>query len=150
MRKESTQAIYDNLVKNGLSAKYGKPGIYSISIEDKLVYIGKSRKMLWRLAEHIDCINHYTKSNKYKILRDAKQKGYHIKFDVLYVSPEKIQPAINEDIGYIEGVLIRKYKPALNYQIPKEDDWRKFDINKSAQIITLDEILEQNFENYDF
>ena len=38
------------LRRRGLSPKYEHPGIYSISIGNQLVYIGKSRNMLRRLA----------------------------------------------------------------------------------------------------
>ena len=36
--------------QRGLCKKYEHAGIYSISIDDKLVYIGKSHNMLKRLA----------------------------------------------------------------------------------------------------
>lgn len=36
--------------KRGLCKKYERAGIYSISLGDKLVYIGKSHNMLKRLA----------------------------------------------------------------------------------------------------
>ena len=31
------------------------------------------------------------------------------------------------EIGQKEGEYIRKYAPILNTQIPKEEDWHKFD-----------------------
>ena len=34
-----------------------------------------------------------------------------------------------EEIGKKEGEYIRKYKPVLNTQIPKEEDWHKFEVN---------------------
>ena len=36
--------------KKGMCSKYEHPGIYSISIDDELVYIGKSHNMLKRIA----------------------------------------------------------------------------------------------------
>jgi len=33
------------------------------------------------------------------------------------------------EIGEKEGEYIRKYTPILNTQIPKEDDWHRFDVN---------------------
>ena len=33
------------------------------------------------------------------------------------------------EIGQKEGECIRKYAPILNTQIPKEEDWHKFDVN---------------------
>lgn len=38
--------------------------------------------------------------------------------------------AITEEIGQKEGEYIRKYLPPLNTQIPKEEDWRKFEVRK--------------------
>lgn len=42
--------MYQWLKRNGYADKYDHAGIYSISIGDQLVYIGKSRNMLRRLA----------------------------------------------------------------------------------------------------
>ena len=33
------------------------------------------------------------------------------------------------EIGEKEGEYIRMYHPILNTQIPKEDNWRNFDMN---------------------
>lgn len=66
-------------------------------------------------------------------MKQAKEQGFIIKFGVLYVSPiEDNQVEIDNDIGYIEGVLIRKHMPPLNTQIPKEYDWHKYTYNRSA------------------
>ena len=35
---------------------------------------------------------------------------------------------IIEEIGQREGELIRQYRPLLNTQIPKAEDWRKWDV----------------------
>ena len=44
-------SILDGLNRNQeLVEKYNHPGIYSVSIGDKLAYIGKSRDMICRLA----------------------------------------------------------------------------------------------------
>lgn len=140
--KEKCQTAYDWLIKNGKQEKYSGAGVYSISIDGKLVYIGKSKDMLWRLASHITEIdNGSIKQNKYKVLHEAKQRGFTVSFGVLYHSPETDEEAINEDIGYIEGVLIRKHLPPLNYQIPKEENYHSFILNKNAKTITLDEII---------
>jgi predicted GIY-YIG superfamily endonuclease len=45
--------------------------VYSISIEDKLVYIGKAKDMLIRIANHLREIEENQKSNKYRVLRQA-------------------------------------------------------------------------------
>lgn len=144
--QDKQQTIYDNLVKQGYQHKYGKPGIYAIYIEDKYVYIGKSNDMLRRVAQHIFYIeNNWSdgKAHKYQILREAKSRGYNIRFDVLATPKE-------EDLGWVEGWFIRSHMPALNYQIPKEDNWHSFTINKTAQTITLDEIMGTSVEGFTF
>ncbi len=60
-------------------------------------------------------------------MAEAQRKGHAINFDVLYYAKENDRDAIIEEIGMKEGEYIRKYFPVLNTQIPKEDDWRKFD-----------------------
>lgn len=135
------EEIYKELKEKGLEQKYGKPGIYKISIEDKLVYIGKARDMLIRIANHLTELEQNTKSNKYKVLRQAKTAGRKINFDVMYYSLCPIGEDIDKDIGFMEGELIRFYKPPLNYQIPKKEDYRKYEVNKSAKYITLEQIF---------
>ena len=61
--------------------KYQKPGIYTISLlfEDReiLVYIGKSTDMLKRISSHMANID-FDKSNKYRVWRQAKNRGITI------------------------------------------------------------------------
>ena len=127
--------------------KYGHAGIYSISIilpsgQSILVYIGKSKDMLLRLSNHIKDTMFNKKSNKYKVIQEAKNRGYKIQFDVLYDCPYGDNDAFqDEDLGIHEGVYIRFYMPPLNYQIPKEGDWRHWHTQKSAKYITLDQII---------
>lgn len=131
--------IYNELVEMGLREKYEKFGVYSISIDDILVYVGKSENMLVRIATHIDEIEkNAPRCNKYKVLKEAKQKGHKINFDVLYTG---------YDIGAQEGKWIRELRPPLNYQIPKEENYRSYTRNERAQTITLDEILKGGNEN---
>ena len=126
------------LRQQGLSPKYEHPGIYSISIGDKLVYIGKSTNMLERLAAHIDNTqNNRDKSNKYDVFREAIKRGMNIQFDVLYDA----KTADKDEIGFKEAELINQYLPPLNYQLPLLDNYHRFKTNKKAQTITLDEIL---------
>lgn len=47
---------------------------------------------------------------------------------MLYDAKERYYLAVTEEIGRIEGEYIRQYRPVLNTQIPKEDDWHKFDV----------------------
>ena len=48
----------------------------------------------------------------------------------MYYAKNNYYNRIAEEIGEKEGYYIRKYKPALNTQIPKESDWKKFDVKK--------------------
>lgn len=124
--------------------KYDCAGIYCIKIEDKLVYIGKSANIKERIASHLCNILKYSneyKAHKYEVLRQAIKSHFTIGFDVMYRSIETDPELIKEDIGEKEGELIRQYRPPLNSQIPKAEDWHKFFIDKTAQTIGLDEIM---------
>ena len=120
-------------------AKYAAAGIYSIYIDDNLVYIGKSKFMLRRICEHMAQISskNAKKSNKYQVIDEALERGLRVRFDVIaYVSDD-------EERGYQEGVFIRKYAPILNYQIPREENWHRYTKNPMAADITLDELLDE-------
>lgn len=125
--------------------KYDAAGIYAVYIEDKLVYIGKSRNMLCRLAQHIFYTNNlnWTKSHKYKIFALAHLMGYNVRFDVLYYS-STLGEESDDEIGYKEGEYIRQYLPPLNYQIPCADDYHHFTINRTAKTISLLDILGED------
>jgi hypothetical protein len=132
--------VYNWLKRKGLAEKYEHAGIYCIKIDDKIVYIGKSQNMLKRVAQHYVGI-HTCIDRKYRILAESRRKGHSINFDVLYRTEQTDYSKIANDIGEKEGEYIREYMPALNTQIPHEDDWRTFDVNKKAQSITLTEII---------
>ena len=119
---------YNWLKRNGLADKYEHAGIYCIKIDETVVYIGKSYNMLKRVAQHYDAIQKPTEK-KYRILAEAHRKRHAINFDVLYHAKAQDYTSIMAEIGEKEGEYIRQYKPVLNTQIPKEDDWHKFDVN---------------------
>lgn len=134
------EAIYKELCQDEqLIKKYQHAGVYTISIDDKLVYIGKSVNMLHRLAEHIHDINTSCR-HKYKVLRQAKQNGIPINFDVMYNGKAK-NPY--QEILKVEAYYINKYTPSLNYQIPNLNNPKKYTVNKQAQTITLEEIIKK-------
>ncbi len=119
--------MYNLLKRKGLADKYEFAGIYCIKIDDDIVYIGKSHNMLKRVSQH--CVGIKCQSElKYRILAEAQRKGHRIGFDVLYYATRSGYNAIKDEIGTKEGEYIRKYKPALNTQIPKEFDYKKFDV----------------------
>lgn len=132
--------MYRWLQREGYGPRFEHPGIYRITIDGVIVYIGKSKNMLYRLAEHFVGMK-IPKEHKYRILAEAKRRGHRVNFDVLSVASSTLPSEIEEEIGKAEGEFIRQYRPPLNTQIPKESDWRKYDYNAAAATITLDEIL---------
>ena len=140
MAKSYVDNVYAMLQRRGLSPKYEHPGIYCIKLDDQIVYIGKSENMLRRIAEHYVGIKKGT-TKKYRILAEVQRNGYPVDFDVLYDAKRKRIAAIKEEIGRKEGELIRKYRPVLNTQIPKAEDWRKWDVNTVDAREVLKDIL---------
>ena len=96
-----------------------RAGIYMITVDDVPVYVGQSKNLLLRIASHESAI--YDKENdeynktKYKLLREAKEKGHSICFEILhYVSDEDL-PLLD----IIEAWNIDKYNPPLNIIHPE-------------------------------
>ena len=116
------------LRRRGLAPKYEHPGIYCIKLDEQIVYIGKSENMLVRVAQHYVGIRTGSEK-KYRLLAEAQRKGHHIDFDVLYDAKRKRYAEVEEEIGSKEGEYIRQYRPVLNTQIPKAENWRKWDVN---------------------
>ena len=61
---------YSMLQRRGLSPKYEHPGIYCIKLDDQIVYIGKSKNMLERIASHYVGIRQGSEL-KYRIMAEA-------------------------------------------------------------------------------
>lgn len=116
------------LRRRGLAPKYEHPGIYCIKVAGQIVYIGKSENMLKRIAAHYVGIRTGSEK-KYRLLSEIQRKGHDIDFDVLYYAQSKGYAAIREEIGSKEGEYIRQYRPVLNTQIPKAEDWHKWETN---------------------
>lgn len=83
-----------------------------------------------------------SKANKYQVLKQAWERDIPVEFNVLYYTIKSDPEDIEEDIGEAEGQFIRYYNPMFNYQIPREDNWRKYTCNKFSQVATLDDVLE--------
>ena len=132
---------YNWMKRKGLAQKYEHAGIYCIKIDSNIVYIGKSANMLRRIAAHYANIQMGTEK-KYRIIDEARRKGHNIGFDVLYYAKGKRYAEKLAEIGEKEGEYIRQYHPILNTQIPKEEDWHKWDTNTLDATKILHDILE--------
>ena len=131
---------YNWLKRKGLAAKYEFAGIYCIKIDNKIVYIGKSTNMLRRIAQHYAGIKQETEK-KYRIISEAERKGHPISFDVIYYAKSRRLAERLAEIGEKEGEYIREYKPILNTQIPKAENWETWDINEVDAKAILESIL---------
>ena len=138
MANSYTDNVCAMLRRRGLAPKYEHPGIYCIKVEGQILYIGKSENMLKRVAYHYVGIKTGSEK-KYRLLSEIQRNGHKIEFDVLYYAQKKGAAAIKEEIGSKEGELIRQYLPVLNTQIPKAEDWRKWNTN----IVNAAEVLAQ-------
>ena len=128
--------VYQWMKRKGLANKYEHAGIYCIKLDDRIVYVGKSINMLQRIAQHYVGIK-TDGERKYRIISEAQRKGHSVAFDVLYNAKATSYSLLEEELGSKEGEYIRALKPLLNFQIPKEEDWRKWETNT----MTTEEIL---------
>lgn len=120
--------------------KYDCPGVYCIRVNGQIAYIGKSKNMLERIAAHYVGIK-LKAEPKYRVLAAAQEKGYVVEFDALYYAQESTQLRLDDEIGEMEGRLIRKYLPILNTQIPKEENWHRWEIQALDENQALIELL---------
>ena len=132
--------IYNKYLQQNWCQKFLNPGIYSISINNKIVYVGKSMNMLYRMAEHWASMT-YPKENKYRVLSEAKCRNYNVKFDVLYYAKSRRYADKLAEIGEKEGEYIRKYNPILNTQIPKAENWERWETKSVDAKSILESIL---------
>ncbi len=121
-----------------------KPGIYSLCLLDKIVYIGKSRELANRLAEHyLNIFQYSTKCTKYILLKEAV-KAYGssaITYKILYYSPKEEQSEIDDDIGFKEAEFINQYQPVLNTQYPKLDNYHSYKY-RNIKNLTLTDLFQ--------
>ena len=102
--------IKDNNLLNGVEEK---PGIYAITIDDKVAYVGQSVDTLQRCKTHIYNTENamLIKEKKYLLLLSAKLGGHNIDCRVLeYCEPNKLDE--------LEAEYIEKYNPCLNILTP--------------------------------
>ena len=138
MANSYTDNVCAMLRRRGLAPKYEHPGIYCIKVDGQILYIGKSENMLKRIASHYVGIQTGSEK-KYRLLSEIQRNGHPIDFDVLYYAQQKRTAAIREEIGSKEGEFIRQYLPVLNTQIPKAEDWHKWNTN----MVDAAEVLAQ-------
>ena len=132
--------MYKWLKRKGYTEKYEHAGIYCIKIDETIVYIGKSYNMLKRVAQHYALIQQQAEK-KYRILAEAQRKGHDINFDVLYYAHNRRYNDVLAEIGEKEGEYIRHYMPLLNTQIPKAEDWNKYESKSVDEQAILQKIL---------
>ena len=90
----------------------GKIGIYKITIEGKLAYVGKSTNCLRRwIAHKINTLYNFHQHDyyeeKYAIFRDAYKRNYSISCDI-------IEECEEEELATRERYWIEKLNPPLN------------------------------------
>lgn len=137
--------LYNKWVREGRFKEYACSGIYAIKdAQGHILYIGKSNNIRRRMAEHrVDINCPAGKEHKYSVINEIERRlGKKCFVSIL----EEVQG--EEKLGYAEGWHIRRNCPPLNTEIPREDNWRKWDINQEALTISADEVL-RDFEIYD-
>lgn len=112
----------------GFGEKYDRAGIYCIKLNGKVVYVGQSNNMLYRIAEHILKIR-LPDEHKYLILNEAKEK-YKISFDVLCYVDCDFFTSLNQQLNRKEAEYVNLYNPPLNTQIP--DGFGSWKVNPNA------------------
>ena len=74
-------------------------------------------------------------------MAEARRKGHSIGFDVLYYAKSSRYADKLAEIGEKEGEYIRKYNPILNTQIPKAENWERWDTKTVDAKSVLESIL---------
>ena len=88
------------------------PGIYAITINNWIVYIGKAKKMRRRVRGHIrNALTGHTRE-KYRLLFDAINHNQRVKFIVL-------KKCLANDIDQEEKKILKSYYLPLNTQLSK-------------------------------
>ena len=134
--------MYNWLKRKGYAPKYEYAGIYCIKVDNTIVYVGKSRNMLKRVAQHYVGIR-LENEKKYRILAELKRKGHCIGFDVLYYAQAHQYKKVSAEIGQKEGEYIRQLQPLLNTQIPTEENWKNWEVQPVDAKKVLSMLLDQ-------
>lgn len=127
--------VMEDLVNAGLKQKYEHYGVYCIKVDGIVVYIGKSRNMLRRVAEHMVDISYRTNKNMYNVLRQL-QLTHHLSFDVM----QRTKQGDDNEMGFAEAHLIHRYQPCLNIQYPDLLDYHKYRCVGQGKKITAEQV----------
>lgn len=138
-RKNILLRKYAPTIKNNIA------GIYAIKVEDKIVYVGKSKWIAERVDQHIGCIESVISNiifdndfeKKYIPLVNAVLKGYKIEFITLcecaVFTNNKYSMNITElkeKLSEEEKYYIKFYNPPLNVQYTGKKKYTVGDINE--------------------
>lgn len=91
-----------------------QPGIYAITIDNYIAYIGQSKNVRQRCEQHIYNTENATfnQEKKYLLLLSAKLGGHHI--DCVGISYGEVDGLLEAEAYYIN-----EYEPCLNINTPK-------------------------------
>lgn len=110
--------LNDFIYENGLLSQVRpQPGIYAITIDNKVAYIGQSKNMWERCSQHIYNIENamLNQEKKYLLLLAAKLGGH--KIDCISIANCTLEGLIKGETYYIDRV-----KPPLNIKMPGNPD----------------------------
>lgn len=110
-RADLEKFIEDNFLLENVQEA---PGIYAITVDGFIAYIGQSRNMYERCSQHIYNTENATFINekKYLLLLSAKLGGHRI--DCISLQQTDISSLLDLEAAYID-----KYDPCLNINKPK-------------------------------
>lgn len=123
---EIEQFVKKNNLLQGVEEK---SGIYAITLDNKIVYIGQSKNIYFRCCQHIYNTENATfnKEKKYLLLLAAKLGGHNVDcIPIDYADPDCLTE--------LENLYIEQYSPMLNILTPHG----KQDITK----LKIEDLLE--------
>ena len=122
------QSAKEHIKANGICAGIkNSSGIYAITIDDYVVYIGQAKNLESRTRGHIRHIINGHKRNKYVLLNSARLLGHKINCCV-------VEECDAGRLNDLETTYINKYCPPLN---------SKKSLIGVASDLTLDDLLEK-------
>lgn len=125
----------NEIIKNEITSQ---AGIYIITVDGKVLYVGKSLDIPSRINTHKWAIKYNDKKEtKYYILKAAQDAGKSIRYDIIYYSKYQEKDIINRELLEKEAYYINYYLPPLNTIIPNHSEF-------NSQSPTVDKIVDIN------